>query len=59
MKFYQKEIFLRAYSRGFHLITNEVLNKISEITNIKIGQFQVFIKHASASLSINENADST
>ena len=59
MKFFQKEVQLIAKSRGFHLITREVLNAIPEISNIKVGQLQVFIKHTSASLTINENADPT
>lgn len=59
MKFYQKEIKLQSYSRGFHLITDEILNGIPEVSQINVGQLQVFIKHTSASLSINENADYT
>ncbi|XCF05758.1 secondary thiamine-phosphate synthase enzyme YjbQ [Tamlana crocina] len=59
MKFYQKEIQLQPFSRGFHLITDEILQAIPEITEIKLGQLQVFIKHTSASLTINENADYT
>jgi secondary thiamine-phosphate synthase enzyme len=59
MKFYQKEIVLSEYSRGYHLITDYLLEAISEIKEIKIGQFQAFIKHTSASLTINENADPT
>ena len=59
MKFFQKEIKLKSYPRGFHLITDEVLNSIPEVKNIQIGQIQVFIKHTSASLTINENADPT
>ena len=59
MKFYQKQIKLRRYPRGFHLITDEVIGSIPEIKDINIGQFQVFIKHTSASLTINENADYT
>jgi len=59
MKFFQKEIQLRPYSRGFHLITEEVISKIPEIKQINIGQLQIFIKHTSASLTINENADPT
>ena len=59
MKFIQKEIQLRSYSRGFHLITNEVLKAIPELSQIEVGQIQVFIKHTSASLTINENADPT
>ncbi|WP_299259466.1 secondary thiamine-phosphate synthase enzyme YjbQ [uncultured Aquimarina sp.] len=59
MKFFQKEIKLQPYSRGFHLITDKILSEIPEMNQIVIGQLQVFIKHTSASLTINENADST
>jgi secondary thiamine-phosphate synthase enzyme len=59
MYFFQKELILKPYSRGFHLITDDVLNAIPEINSIEIGQLQVFIKHTSASLTINENADYT
>jgi secondary thiamine-phosphate synthase enzyme len=59
MKWFQKEIVLQPYKRGFHLITDTVLNEMSEISQIKVGQLQVFIKHTSASLTINENADYT
>ena len=59
MKFYQKEIRLKPYKRGFHLITNQIIAEFPEIKNISIGQLQVFIKHTSASLTINENADPT
>ena len=59
MEFFQKEIKLPPFKRGFHLITNEIVNGIPEITSISVGQLQVFIKHTSASLTINENADST
>ena len=59
MRFYQKEIRLQAKSRGFHLITQEIEQNLEALTNIKAGQLQVFIKHTSASLTINENADPT
>lgn len=59
MKFFQKQIQLGSYSRGFHLITNKVTEAMPEISQIKVGQLQVFIKHTSASLTINENADSS
>ncbi|PWJ39340.1 secondary thiamine-phosphate synthase enzyme YjbQ [Sediminitomix flava] len=55
----QKQIRLRAYSRGFHLITSEIENAIPELSKIKAGTAQVFILHTSASLTINENADPT
>lgn len=59
MKFHQCEIVLRSYSRGFHLITEEIINAIPEVATIKVGMLQVFIKHTSAGLTINENADPT
>ncbi len=59
MQFYQKNIRLRAYKRGFHLITETVLRNITELKQIQTGMLQVFIKHTSASLTINENADPT
>ncbi|KJD32027.1 secondary thiamine-phosphate synthase [Tamlana sedimentorum] len=59
MTFFQKEIKLPSFKRGFHLITTEILEALPEISNINIGQLQVFIKHTSASLTINENADYT
>lgn len=57
MKSYQKEIRLRPFQRGYHLITEQVVFGIPEIKNIEQGLLQVFIKHTSASLTINENAD--
>jgi secondary thiamine-phosphate synthase enzyme len=55
----QKEFSLREKRRGFHLITDEVEENIPELKNIKAGIIHVFIKHTSASLTINENADPT
>jgi len=55
----QKQISLRAYSRGFHLITDEILTQLPEIHSIKTGILHLFIQHTSASLTINENADPT
>ncbi|MFO1387662.1 secondary thiamine-phosphate synthase enzyme YjbQ [Cellvibrio sp.] len=56
---YQKEFQLKPRSRGFHLVTTEILNQVPELKNVDIGLLHVFIKHTSASLSINENADPT
>ena len=55
----QKTITLSPKSRGFHIITHDVLKNIPEIKDFKTGIFQLFIKHTSASLTINENADPT
>ena len=59
MIYLQKEISLPAYPRGFHLITREIIQALTDISKIGIGHLQVFIKHTSASLTINENADPT
>ena len=56
---FQKEVKLNSKSRGFHLITDKILNEIPEIKSVKIGLMNVFIKHTSASITINENADPT
>jgi secondary thiamine-phosphate synthase enzyme len=53
----QHEIRLSPRTRGFHLITREVLAAIPELTRVRVGLLHLFIRHTSASLSINENAD--
>ena len=53
----QKTITLSPKSRGFHIITHDVLENIPELKDLKTGILQLFIKHTSASLTINENAD--
>ncbi len=55
----QKEITLVPLPRGFHLITAKIESQLSEIRDMKAGILQVFIKHTSAGLTINENADPT
>lgn len=57
MHFFQKELSLKARSRGFHIITSEITSAFDGISKINTGQLQVFIKHTSAGLTINENAD--
>ena len=52
---FQKEIILPTFPRGFHLITNYIKKELPSMT----GMVNVFIKHTSASLTINENADPT
>ncbi len=51
----QKEIVLPAMSRGFHLITHQIENALGQLP--ESGILNVFIKHTSAGLTINENAD--
>ncbi len=53
----QREIRLNARSRGFHLITDEVLAALPELQNCRTGLLHLFLLHTSASLTINENAD--
>jgi secondary thiamine-phosphate synthase enzyme len=59
MKVFQKEIRLRPYGRGYHLISRELIGQFPEINEIRSGILHVFIKHTSASLTVNENADPT
>ncbi len=59
MHFLQKRLTLKEHSRGFHLITDEIVKAIPEIVKLNAGMLQVFIQHTSASLTINENADPT
>jgi secondary thiamine-phosphate synthase enzyme len=55
----QKDIRLKPRQRGFHLVTDEILSQLPEVRDFKIGLLHVFIKHTSASLTLNENADPT
>lgn len=55
----QKEIRLQARPRGFHLVTDELLRALPELREFKLGMMNVFIRHTSASLTLNENADPT
>lgn len=53
----QVKFALAPKSKGFHLITNEVLREVPQIGEYKVGQLNLFIQHTSAGLSINENYD--
>jgi|TARA_B100001989_G_C24531553_1_gene461932 secondary thiamine-phosphate synthase enzyme len=55
----QKKISLSPKSRGFHVITDNILGNMPELKDFRIGILQLFIKHTSASLTINENSDQT
>jgi secondary thiamine-phosphate synthase enzyme len=52
----QEEVRLEARSRGFHLVTREVEQAVPDLARIRVGLAHVFIKHTSASLTLNENA---
>jgi len=54
---FQKKINMSAKHRGFHLVTNEILQELPELKKINIGLLHLFMQHTSASLAINENAD--
>lgn len=53
----QKSVKLQAKPRGFHLVSDEILEALPEISSINVGLLHLFLQHTSASLSINENAD--
>ena len=55
----QEKIQIPPKPRGFHLITKDILNVLDGIKDLRVGVLQVFIKHTSAGLTINENADQT
>lgn len=56
---FQKEFQLPPMRRGFHLITEQIIAQCPQIKTYQVGLLHAFIKHTSASLSINENADPT
>ena len=56
---FQREITLPPRPRGFHLITREVVGQMPEIGRFAVGLAHLFIRHTSAALALNENADPT
>ena len=52
----QREITLEPRSRGFHLVTREVLGELPELRDVDVGMLHLLIQHTSASLALNENA---
>ena len=57
MAWLQRRIELKRRTRGFHLITDEVLSALPELRQVRVGQLHLFLQHSSASLTLNENAD--
>jgi len=53
----QTLITLRARPRGFHLVTQELLDGLPELQACRVGLLHLWLQHTSASLTINENAD--
>jgi secondary thiamine-phosphate synthase enzyme len=56
MEWIQRQFELRERPRGFHLVTREVVEHLPELADIGAGILHLFIRHTSASLTINENA---
>jgi len=52
----QRDITLRSRGRGFHLVTGEVAEALPEVEDVRAGLLHLFIRHTSASLTLNENA---
>lgn len=57
MIFWQHELHLTAKPRGFHLITDEIDDALRHAPTVSVGLLHILIKHTSASLTLNENAD--
>ena len=56
---HQRSFRLKSRQRGFHLVTDEIVNQLPELQSVQTGLLHLFIRHTSASLTINENADPT
>lgn len=57
VRFHQLILRLTARQRGFHLITNEIIESVPQIHDFRTGVMHLFLQHTSASITINENAD--
>ncbi len=55
----QRELRLEGRSRGFHLVTGEVVDALPELGRLAVGLLHVFVRHTSASLTLNENASAS
>ena len=53
---HQREVRLRPRPRGFHLVTDEVADGVPELRELSVGLAHLFLRHTSASLTLNENA---
>ncbi|MBM3970032.1 MAG: YjbQ family protein [Planctomycetes bacterium] len=58
MPWLQRQLRLPEFPRGFHLVTDHVVDSLPELARVQVGLLHVFIQHTSASITINENADS-
>lgn len=57
MVWIQKECRLKPRPRGFHLVTEELLLQLPELAQVRVGLLHILLKHTSAALTLNENAD--
>jgi thiamine phosphate synthase YjbQ (UPF0047 family) len=56
---YQQTLTLSAKSRGFHLVTDEVIGQLRDLSRVRTGLLHLLLQHTSASLTLNENCDPT
>lgn len=56
MQWIQKQVELSARPRGFHLVTDDVLEQLPDVERFDAGFLHLFIQHTSAGLTLNENA---
>lgn len=57
MSWTQLHLELPPHARGFHLITDAIVDRLPQLRDVRVGLLNLFLQHTSASLSINENAD--
>ncbi len=57
MPWFQQSLTLKPRSRGFHLVTDEIVEQLPDLARIDRGLLHLFVQHTSASLAINESAD--
>lgn len=57
MSVVQKQITLQPFHKGFHIITHTILEALPELHNVNAGLLNIFVRHSSASITINENTD--
>ncbi|SFN19728.1 secondary thiamine-phosphate synthase enzyme [Izhakiella capsodis] len=56
---YQQTFSLTEKSRGFHLVTDEIVHQVSALSQVETGLLHLLLLHTSASLTLNENCDPT
>ncbi|HAT1574763.1 TPA: YjbQ family protein [Raoultella ornithinolytica] len=56
---HQQTLTSGAKSRGFHLVTDEILCQLHALSRVKVGMLHLLLQHTSASLTLNENCDPT